>query len=647
MKINISSMLIITFVAVALMVTSIGGYAMYLQSEKVITSEIYAHLDTATKSKSEHIKTYLNDAKKEAEVMSNSIVIATFLESEKNDTDYQSKMASAQKRVDQVLATEPGYDEVFVIGNNSQVVLTTSKAHLGLDRSADTFFTEGRKKLFLKDPYISDVTGKPQIGVAVPIFGSSGALIGVYAVRINMDELNSIATDRTGLGESGEFVVIDKDSSVVTPLKYKENAVLKTKIETELSRTCLKDMGEYRNASPNEIEPHNETVMVYKDYRGVPSIGTHSYVLPQAEWCVIAKMDEAEALGKPLGQLLGSFILISLALILTMSLAIYLISGRVSQSISMLAEDVDKITKGSLDIQLRQSSISEVQSLTNSLNRVLASLKLAVLRSGLSKKEMGLSEALFAKKEAEDKYKVLYENSSDAIMILEPPDWKFTSGNAAAIKMFRVKDEKEFTSLGPGDLSPKYQPEGELSSENAKKMIMKAMKEGSVFFEWTHKRYKGQDFPASVLLTKAIISGKDVVQATVRDLTDEKKTASDAANAKELRQLALDSLPDSFFICDLAGKFLSWNKAFQESTGYSGEEIEKMKTKDILAAKDLARMNAAIKKSMKKGPTKVKAVVVTKGKQHLLTEFSGAVLKDSNGKVIGFTGIGRRLAQSD
>jgi len=62
---------------------------------------------------------------------------------------------------------------------------------------------------------------------------------------------------------------------------------------------------------------------------------------------------------------------------------------------------------------------------------------LAILRTGLKKEEIGIGkkEALAEKKKAEEKYKILYETSSDAIMTLAPPSWKFTAGNPATVKM--------------------------------------------------------------------------------------------------------------------------------------------------------------------------------------------------------------------
>lgn len=123
-------------------------------------------------------------------------------------------------------------------------------------------------------------------------------------------------------------------------------------------------------------------------------------------------------------------------------------------------------------------------------------------------------------KKSENKFRVLFESSRDAIMTLEPPLWKFTSGNPASVQMFKAKDEAEFISFGPGDLSPAQQPDGRLSEEKVREMIEKAMREGSNLFEWRHKRLDGEEFAASVLLTRMILDDKTILQATLRDITD-------------------------------------------------------------------------------------------------------------------------------
>jgi PAS domain S-box-containing protein len=124
-----------------------------------------------------------------------------------------------------------------------------------------------------------------------------------------------------------------------------------------------------------------------------------------------------------------------------------------------------------------------------------------------------------ALKESEERHKALFDSSRDAIMTLEPPSWRFTSGNPATVEMFACKDEADFVSRGPWQYSPPKQPDGTPSGDKAKAMIMRAMEKGSNFFEWTHRTKDGKDFPATVLLTRMTVGGKTFLQATVRDLT--------------------------------------------------------------------------------------------------------------------------------
>jgi PAS domain S-box-containing protein len=131
------------------------------------------------------------------------------------------------------------------------------------------------------------------------------------------------------------------------------------------------------------------------------------------------------------------------------------------------------------------------------------------------------------------RYKQIFDASADAIMTIAPPDWKFTSGNQAAIKMFNTKDEKQFLALGPWLVSPERQPDGQLSAKKSLAMINQAMAEGSNFFEWTHKRYKGENFPATVLLNKVNFDGHEFIQATVRDISKEKAVENKLREQKE------------------------------------------------------------------------------------------------------------------
>ncbi len=138
-------------------------------------------------------------------------------------------------------------------------------------------------------------------------------------------------------------------------------------------------------------------------------------------------------------------------------------------------------------------------------------------------------------KESEARHRLLFDGSRDALMTLAPPAWKFTSGNPAVVEMFGARDAAEFTTLGPWDVSPERQPDGSPSADKARAAIEAALREGSHFFEWMHRRLGGEDFPATVLLTRIEMAGQVFLQATVRDITAQKR--AEAAILETNRQL--------------------------------------------------------------------------------------------------------------
>jgi two-component system, cell cycle sensor histidine kinase and response regulator CckA len=141
--------------------------------------------------------------------------------------------------------------------------------------------------------------------------------------------------------------------------------------------------------------------------------------------------------------------------------------------------------------------------------------------------------------ESEEQYRVLFGSSGDAIMTLSPPAWNFTSGNPSTVKLFGCRDEDDFISRTPYELSPEYQPDGMLSSEKAIQMVNTAMQTGAHFFEWIHQRVDGTPFHATVLLSKIEVRGKSLLQATVRDTTEQRQMEEEIRRAHNLESLGL------------------------------------------------------------------------------------------------------------
>jgi PAS domain S-box-containing protein len=124
--------------------------------------------------------------------------------------------------------------------------------------------------------------------------------------------------------------------------------------------------------------------------------------------------------------------------------------------------------------------------------------------------------------ESEQKYETTFESSMDALMLLDTKS--FFDCNSATLTIFRCKTVNEFIENHPSDLSPPSQPDGTPSLQAAMNHINRALVEGTDHFFWIHRRMDGTTFPADVLLTKLKIKGQDVLQATVRDVTQQKES---------------------------------------------------------------------------------------------------------------------------
>ncbi|MHC4406201.1 MAG: PAS domain S-box protein, partial [Planctomycetota bacterium] len=190
---------------------------------------------------------------------------------------------------------------------------------------------------------------------------------------------------------------------------------------------------------------------------------------------------------------------------------------------------------------------------------------------GVSRDVTEHKESEEALRTSEMRYRTLFDSSRDAIMVCSPVEG-FVSGNAAAVKLFGCRDEAEFTSCTPADLSPDLQPDGISSTEKAQQIMATAMAKGSHFFEWKHKRIDGSEFFATVLLTRMELEGERLLQATVRDVSEEKR-AAEALRTSEMKFRTLfDSSRDAIMVLTADEGFLSGNPAAVKLFGCRDEE---------------------------------------------------------------------------
>jgi PAS domain S-box-containing protein len=80
----------------------------------------------------------------------------------------------------------------------------------------------------------------------------------------------------------------------------------------------------------------------------------------------------------------------------------------------------------------------------------------------------------------------------------------------------------------------------------------------------------------------------------------------------ELSETIINSLPGVFYIQSVTGEYLLWNKNFEIVSGYTKEEIVRLRTEDLIIEEDHERVIDTIKKLFVDGYATVEATVKTK-----------------------------------
>jgi len=135
-----------------------------------------------------------------------------------------------------------------------------------------------------------------------------------------------------------------------------------------------------------------------------------------------------------------------------------------------------------------------------------------------------------------DNFKVLFEKVSDGNLIIQ--ESHFVKCNKSAMKMLGLQSMDVLLESTPEQWSPHLQPNGKVSSEQAKLMINECFVKGSNRFEWVHKDINDNEFWVDVGLTKINYESKEAIFVVWRDISAQKNLEKDLKEAKESAELA-------------------------------------------------------------------------------------------------------------
>ena len=145
-------------------------------------------------------------------------------------------------------------------------------------------------------------------------------------------------------------------------------------------------------------------------------------------------------------------------------------------------------------------------------------------------------------KKSQNQYKTLFNSSTDAISIINVDTGLFIDGNTAAVELYQTGNRENFIGMSLGQLSPEFQPNGELSHERSLEYIQDAFTKGSKVFEWTHCKNDGTPFIVIVTLSAMILDEENFVMAIEKNITHRKQAEKEREELIKVLQESLEKV---------------------------------------------------------------------------------------------------------
>ena len=176
-----------------------------------------------------------------------------------------------------------------------------------------------------------------------------------------------------------------------------------------------------------------------------------------------------------------------------------------------------------------------------------------------------LRRLMAAGQRSERRYRALYDNSRDAVMMIGREG--LYDCNPAALTLFGVPSTEVLKALHPSDLSPLRQPDGRCSREAAQAYLDQTFEGGSARFEWVHLRWdSGAPIYCEVQLSVLEIAGEMLVQGVVRDISAQVRD-------RQRLQSIYQAVAEGIVLMNAEGEIIEANPSAERILGLSRAQI--------------------------------------------------------------------------
>ncbi|MEM9542832.1 MAG: adenylate/guanylate cyclase domain-containing protein [Cyanobacteria bacterium P01_E01_bin.42] len=357
------SRLIGAFSLLSLVTVSSAGAIAFFRGRAEIEKLVFERLEVTATLKEEALNLWVDNQRNAvaslARVPEIQDLAGNLLTSGKDDPERET----LHEYLDSVLATKPEFLELFILSDvGGQILISTERDREGQYRVKDRYFTEGRRKTFVQNVYPSSATGKPAMTIATPLTDSQGQQVGVLAAQLDLEKMDGIIFERTGLGESGESYLVDRFNLFVSADRFGREEYPKGVHSKGIDAALQEEDGRG----------------LYRNYAGIPAIGVYRW-MEARELALLVEVQQEEAFA-PARRLAWAIVISGSILALFLAAIVYLLAKQIARPILAIADVAVKVSQGDLSLEAPVLTQDEVGKLAHSFNQMTAGMQDKILQ---------------------------------------------------------------------------------------------------------------------------------------------------------------------------------------------------------------------------------------------------------------------------
>ena len=174
--------------------------------------------------------------------------------------------------------------------------------------------------------------------------------------------------------------------------------------------------------------------------------------------------------------------------------------------------------------------------------------------------------------ELNERFRLLFTDSPDAQFIMELEVGIITECNKAAERLLGGNRD-QIIGITPSQLSPRFQPNGMLSSDLVKTVIIQSLRDGQHRFQWIHLKFDGTEFWADVTISASMYNGRRVLFVAWRDISDHVAASAELQKSKERLEAAASAGIIGIWDWDIQKNVLVWDDVMYKLYGLSKDDF--------------------------------------------------------------------------